>query len=124
MEDKFDFMYNHLDYDSDRSVVRAKFMNEVNKRTTLEDIGETLDKLTIAAKAYNYKYYDVAEHHDKQPKRAEKDFTSDDWAADLLGCLDKKSAALLDDPSDFAKFNETEANELEEIVDKVHYADS
>ena len=62
MEEKFDFMYNYLDYDSDRSVVRAKFMNEVNKRSTLEDIGETLDRLTIGAKADNYKYYDAAEH--------------------------------------------------------------
>lgn len=43
MEYKLDYMYNHLDYDHDRAKVREKYLNEINRRTTLEDIGETLD---------------------------------------------------------------------------------
>ena len=33
-----DFMYNYLDYDSDRIRTRNKFVDEMNKKTTLEDI--------------------------------------------------------------------------------------
>jgi DNA-directed RNA polymerase sigma subunit (sigma70/sigma32) len=40
---KVDYMYNYLDFDNDRAVVRSKFLNEMNKRTTLADIGEQLD---------------------------------------------------------------------------------
>jgi len=51
MESKLDFMYQNLDYDYDRLRVRDKFLNEVNRRTTLVDIGETLDKLIVDSKA-------------------------------------------------------------------------
>lgn len=51
MNEKLEYMYNSLDYDNDRSRVRDKFLNEVNKRTTLADVGETLDKLVIDSKA-------------------------------------------------------------------------
>lgn len=51
MEEKLDYMYHSLDYDNDRRVVRDKFLKEVNKRTTLADVGETLDKLVIDSKA-------------------------------------------------------------------------
>lgn len=46
-------MYNHLDYDHDRAKVRDQFLKDVNKRATLEDIGETLDKLVYEDKANN-----------------------------------------------------------------------
>lgn len=51
MDYKLEFMYDHLDYDNDRVKVRKKFLEEVNKRVTLEDIGETLDKLIYESKA-------------------------------------------------------------------------
>jgi hypothetical protein len=53
MDEKLDYMYNHLDFDHDRAIVRDKFLNEVNKRVTLKDIGETLDKLIYENKAEN-----------------------------------------------------------------------
>jgi|DEB0MinimDraft_12_1074336.scaffolds.fasta_scaffold44232_3 hypothetical protein len=70
MEAKLDYMYNYLDFDNDRSKVRNKFLMEMNKRATLEDIGETLDELVIDAKAKNWKHYNLAEHHDAHSKRA------------------------------------------------------
>ena len=63
MNQKLDFMYNYLDYDNDRTYVRNKFLKEMNKRTTLADIGETLDKIHYSSKANNYKHYKVNEHH-------------------------------------------------------------
>ena len=40
-------MYNFLDYDNDRSRVRERFIKEMNKKTSLKDIGELLDKFII-----------------------------------------------------------------------------
>ena len=49
-----EFMYNHLDYQSDRIRVRNRFLDQMNKKTTLKDIGETLDRLILDEKAeYN-----------------------------------------------------------------------
>ena len=47
-------MYNYLDYDNDRKKIRDKFLNEMNKKTTLKDIGETLDKLILDEKANTF----------------------------------------------------------------------
>lgn len=98
---KLDFMYDYLDYDHDRAQVREKFLKDVNKRTTLEDIGETLDRLTYASKAQDYKYYSLADDHDKYPDRASKEFSSEDfkWSAKLLRSVDPKTPMWLDDKS-------------------------
>lgn len=62
MEEQLDFMYSNLDYDSERAQARERFLKEANKRTTLEDLGETLDKLVIDSKAKNWKHYKPHEH--------------------------------------------------------------
>jgi hypothetical protein len=54
MSKKLDFMYSYLDFDTDRSMVRTKFLQEMNKKTTLKDIGEILDKLVLDSKAENH----------------------------------------------------------------------
>ena len=36
-------MFNYLDYDNDRAKIREKYVKEMNKKTTLKDIGEALD---------------------------------------------------------------------------------
>lgn len=76
-------------------------MKEANKRTTLEDLGETLDKLVIDSKAKNWKYYKPHEHATLQPERPGKDFTSEDfqWSGKLLKSLDPKTPLFIDDPS-------------------------
>lgn len=51
MDERLEYMYQEIDYDYDRAKVRSKFLDEVNRRTTLKDIGETLDKLVIDSKA-------------------------------------------------------------------------
>ena len=64
MEGQLEFMYSYLDYDHDRARVRDKFLNEMNKRSTLADIGETLDRLVANSKAASWRHYDLREHHD------------------------------------------------------------
>ena len=51
-------MYNYFDYDNDRSRVRKRFLEEMDKRTTLKDIGEMLDKFILDEKAESFIYYD------------------------------------------------------------------
>ncbi len=65
MGGKVEYMYDYLDYGGDRAQVRGKFLREMNKRVTLDDIGETLDKLVIESKAANWKHYDAREHWNK-----------------------------------------------------------
>jgi DNA-directed RNA polymerase sigma subunit (sigma70/sigma32) len=43
MGEKIDYMYNYLDFDNDRAIVRDRFLTQMNKRATLADIGESLD---------------------------------------------------------------------------------
>lgn len=47
MKQKLEFMYNFTDYDNDRVNIREKYLKEMNKKTSLQDIGETLDELVL-----------------------------------------------------------------------------
>lgn len=76
MNQKLDFMYDALDYDHDRVKVRSKFLEEVNKRVTLADVGETLDKLAYDSKGEYAKYYEIHKHHNTKPRSQTKEFTS------------------------------------------------
>lgn len=126
MEYKLDYMYNHLDYDHDRAKVREKYLNEINRRTTLEDIGETLDQLVLDSKAKNYKYYNLAQDHDAQPESKSKSFGHDDfqWSSRILKQHDVKTPKWFDDPAEINKMNEAERDEHQEIIDEVRYNDS
>ena len=53
MKENMDFMYNYLDFDNNRVQVRKKYLLEMNKKTNLRDIGETLDELILDSKAKN-----------------------------------------------------------------------
>ena len=88
-------MYSYLDYDHDRKIVRDRFIKEVNKRVTLEDIGETLDQLTFASKADNYKHYKLSEDYNAYPSRASKSFTENVWDEPFLTSIREKSPRLL-----------------------------
>jgi hypothetical protein len=48
---RVEFMYNYLDFYNDRHTVRERFVNEINKKTTLEDVGKQLDKFVLDSKA-------------------------------------------------------------------------
>ena len=92
MTAKIDYMYNYMDFNHDRAMVREKFLKQMNKRTTLLDIGETLDKLVVDSKAANWKHYDLAENWNDEPDRPNKDYHSTDfkWSGKILRMMDPK----------------------------------
>ena len=63
-------MYSELDYDTERGQARTRFLQDVNRRTTLEDLGETLDKIVYDNKAANWKHYQLHEHARLYPEKA------------------------------------------------------
>lgn len=83
-------MYSYLDYDNDRHRVRSRFMKEINKKTTLKDIGDLLDQLIINDKAADAELYDPEFHMNDLPKSATKDVTNYDlsWSGKILNSLD------------------------------------
>lgn len=101
MDAKLEYMYDHFDYDNDRAKARKKFLSEVNRRVTLEDIGETLDKLTHESKGENAEHYDLLRHHNQSSRAAARDYSSADfnWSQKLLKATDPKTPLWLDDPS-------------------------
>ena len=84
--------------------MRKKFLEEMNRKTSLQDIGETLDELVLDDKADNWRHYNLAEHHDAHAERATRDYSSKDfmWSGRLLKQLDPKTPLFLDDPKQMA----------------------
>ena len=78
-------MYNYADYDNDRENIRRRFIDEMNKKTTLKDIGESLDKFILDEKAENLKYWDPTKN-DEPVKSATKDTTNFEmsWSGKLF----------------------------------------
>lgn len=119
-------MYNHLDYDNDRLQVRNKYLNEMNKKISLQDIGETLDELVLENKAKYHEHYTLREHHSAQPVRPTKDYTSNDfkWSGRVLKLIDPKSPLFIDDPSIINQANSNMQPKLDLIKEQVDYNDS
>ena len=119
MNYKLDFMYNHMDYDHDRAKVRSKFLDEINRRTTLEDIGEKLDQFILDSKAQNYKHYNLAEHHNVQAESKGKSYGDKDfqWSSKLLSQQDPKAPSWFEDQSQINKMSEEERDQSLEIVE-------
>ena len=55
-------MFNSLDFLNDRARVKDRFLHQMNKKTTLKDIGSLLDRFVLDSKANTGKYYDPAVH--------------------------------------------------------------
>lgn len=97
-----EFMYNYMDYDNDRANVRERLVKNINKKTTLKDIGELLDKFLLDERAESLKYTDNSKNgQDLLVKSAAKDFTNLDltWTGRIFKDMDPLKPLLLDDNS-------------------------
>lgn len=75
VQPRAEFMYNYLDYGHDRAKVRERFLNEMNKKTTIEDIGLILDDFVLSSKANLGEFYNPAQHLLEQPESGKTDQT-------------------------------------------------
>ena len=48
---RVEYMYDYIDFDNERVNVRTRFLNEMHKKTTMQDIGEKLDEFIYSSKA-------------------------------------------------------------------------
>ena len=99
MERRVEFMYNYLDFDTERKDIRNKFLEEMNKKTTLKDIGEKLDEFILSSKAAVIKNWDMGKHVLEQPKSAlvDKDGSDFDWYQNIVSSFDPHRPNWLDD---------------------------
>ena len=80
-----EFMYNFIDYDNDRTRVRNRFLAEMNKKTTLKDIGESLDRFLIDERGESFKFADL-QNEEKEAKSAKFDLNNLEltWAGKIF----------------------------------------
>lgn len=71
----------------------------MNKKTTLKDIGEALDKFILDDRGASLHWMDLTK--DERVKTAEKDLTNLDlqWSGKIFRDTDPMKPLLLDDPS-------------------------
>jgi len=51
MKERVELMYSYDDIRHDRHILRNRFLHEMNKKTTLRDIGAKLDEFILDSKA-------------------------------------------------------------------------
>ena len=51
MKERVELMYSYDDIVHDRHILRNRFLHEMNKKTTLRDIGAKLDEFVLDSKA-------------------------------------------------------------------------
>lgn len=127
ISESYDFMYSMADYETDRTMVRERFLNEVHKRKDpLIDIAETLDKMVLSSKTDQAEFYDLAEDYDKYPKRAEEEHSSKDFMhrGQLEKLLDPKTPYIFEDESLIHKMDDAAYNRKKEIVDQIKFNDA
>jgi hypothetical protein len=96
---RVEFMYNYLDFYNDRHTVRERFVNEINKKTTLEDVGKQLDKFVLDSKASLDDLFVPEKHITEQPYAASQDYSSDSltWEGTFLSDFDPKRPQWMED---------------------------
>ncbi len=101
-QERIDMMFNYADFDADRSRARNKFLNEMNKRSSLADIGEHLDKLVVDEKARNLDHYSLSQRND-QPYYSKQDLSSEDfkWSGKINKLIDPKTPPWINDPEQY-----------------------
>lgn len=122
---RLEFMYDYFDFDNDRTRVRDRFIKEINKKTTLKDIGEALDKFLVDEKAKGLGYHDLTKDDEPVPS-ASKDTTSFElsWTGRIFKDMDPLKPLLMDDPSPLDTLEEDLDIPYRDIIDRVKYEDA
>lgn len=79
MKERVEMMYSYDDISNDRHILRNRFIREMNKKTTLRDIGAKLDEFILDSKANQAEFFQL----DKTPFEAPNAATRDQTTADF-----------------------------------------
>lgn len=95
---RVEYMYDHLDFRSDRSRCRERFIKQVNKKSTIEDIGGLLDEWILDSKAA-MPYWQPGKMLLEQPDQPQRDVTDQDlwWQSTFIGQSNQVKPSWLDD---------------------------
>ena len=118
-------MYNYLDYESDRYRIRERFARHCNQKTTIEDIGELLDELTLDSKARDPESFQAQHHLLEQPSLGERDITEKNlyWYDNMMGSLDVHQPQWIDDAHTLEETNDLYFKSKNQILEKVKWND-
>lgn len=124
IERRAEFMFSYHDYDNDRAKAVLKFQKEMDKKISLKQIGEQLDKFILDEKGDSAKYYDPT-RPEETVKSASKDVTSFEltWTGRLFKDMDPLKPILLDDPSPLDAMPEGTDTAYRDILDRIKYED-
>lgn len=106
--------------------MRNKFLNEMHKKTTLDDIGEKLDEFILSSKAAVVDNFSAAKHILEEPASpsVDKDEGDFDWVKSIFKELDPRKPNFLDDESQVENITSDERFMMKDIVDHVKFNDS
>lgn len=127
MQKRLEFMYAYFDYDNDRARVRDRFIKEQNKKTTLKDIGEALDKFLLDERAESLRYTDETKNgQDLSIPSATKDMKNLDftWSGRLFKDMDPLKPLLMDEPSPLDGMPIDQDLPYKDILARIKYEDS
>lgn len=117
-------MYNYLDYDNDRARVRTRFIKEMNKKTSLKDIGEMLDKFIIDEKAAGIPYTNPFATEELKSASKNTDSFELHWSGKIFKDHDPLKPSLLDDPTPLENTPEGADIPYRDIIDRVKFEDA
>lgn len=125
VKDRVEFMYDYLDFNTERKQIRLKFLNEMHKKTSLKDIGELLDEFILTSKAGVAENFD-AKHILEQPsspqkEKSERDF---DWYESIVSSFDPRKPNWLDDETQIDEVASDERFLLKELMNEIKFKDS
>lgn len=119
-----EFMFNYLDYNSDRTRVREKFMKEMHKKTTLEDIGRLLDDFIIDEKAASPEFWDPSKSDGIKTGTKDTDSFEMTWLGKMYKNADPLKPLLIDDDTPLENTGEGADAAYRDIIERIKHEDA
>lgn len=126
MKQRVELMYSYDDISNDRNVLRRKFISEMNKKTTLKDIGAKLDEFILDSKADAAQFYQLDRTPFEYPNAATRDQTTPDfdWKENIMQSFDSVKPHFIEDEQQLEDDNIREKYRKKEIIAEVEWNDS
>ena len=99
MKERVELMYSYDDIVHDRHILRNRFLHEMNKKTTLRDIGAKLDEFVLDSKANMGQYYQLNKTPFDVPNAATRDQTTVDfdWKQSIIQGFESVKPLYIED---------------------------